>query len=112
MTSIHRKACTHCLNTYWTKELNSSMEWVWECSNCGERQPVITRRPKGFWMVSAYDSSLFGETKYLTAEGWMTSREARENKLSIYWKRKSKNYNYFLNNPPYGSEVVETYTEI
>lgn len=110
MTSINRKACTHCLNTFWIKELNSSLEWVWECTNCGERQPVITRRPKGFWMAVAYDS--FAETRYLTADGWRTSKEARESNLPIYWKRRSKNYYFFLNRPPYGSEVEETYTEI
>lgn len=51
-------------------------------------------------------------TYFLTDKGWMEYEEVKGSGAKTLWKRKSKNYRYWIDNPPYGSTVEETYTEI
>lgn len=108
MSSILSTPCTVCGNTYWQEVLNYG-DWVHRCTNCWNTKKIIKRSSKGFWMAVA---STTLNTYYLTDKGWMTYEEVKEIDVKATWKRKSKNYRYWVNNPPYGSTVKETYTEI
>ena len=107
MASILSIPCSECVNTYWQKVLEQG-QWLYRCTNCWKTRPVIERNPKGFWMATAEGTF---ENYLLTDKGWLTYSEMKKKKAKMFWKRKSKNYRFWINNPPTSGEVKETYTE-
>lgn len=107
MTTTMSTPCSECVNTYWEKVMEQG-QWVYRCTNCWNTRPVVERKAKGDWTAIAERKY---ETFILTDKGWLTPSEAEEQCARTFWKRRSKNYYFWLNNPPFGCVVEETYHE-